>query len=65
MDLNPGPPAPKAGIIPLDHRATYKNGQSYQVDKLYLTPVDIQEKKPGFKTKVQELSTSQDCKNSF
>ena len=22
-DLNPGPPAPKAGIIPLDHWATY------------------------------------------
>ena len=21
-DLNPGPPAPKAGIIPLDHQAT-------------------------------------------
>ena len=21
-DLNPGPPAPKAGIIPLDHLAT-------------------------------------------
>ena len=23
-DLNPGPPAPKAGIIPLDHWANYK-----------------------------------------
>jgi hypothetical protein len=23
-DLNPGPPAPKAGIIPLDHLAIYK-----------------------------------------
>ncbi len=23
-DLNPGPPAPKAGIIPLDHWATYE-----------------------------------------
>ena len=22
-DLNPGPPAPKAGIIPLDHLALY------------------------------------------
>ena len=68
--MNPGPPAPKAGIIPLDHWATYKTGQSYQVDKLYLTPVDIQKfnlptESPGFQTKVQELSTSQGCKNSF
>ena len=32
-DLNLGPPAPKAVIIPLDHGATYKIRQSYQVNK--------------------------------
>lgn len=27
-DLNPGPPAPKAGIIPLDQEAAEVNGEN-------------------------------------
>jgi hypothetical protein len=32
-DLNPGPPAPKAGIIPLDHWAAYKFDIIYNIIK--------------------------------
>ena len=32
-DLNPGPRAPEARIIPLDHQATYDGSVSYQVVK--------------------------------
>ena len=38
-DLNPGPPAPKAGIIPLDHEAVAMmmwGGHHHTMDNRYL-----------------------------
>ena len=35
-DLNPGPPAPKAGIIPLDHLANLYKQQRNDNQKLLL-----------------------------
>ena len=40
-DLNPGPPAPKAGIIPLDQSDCYLFSRGYYTYKYYLIYIII------------------------